>query len=578
MRVMAVRSGALLGPRPRTPLIVGILLCASTPALSQVPDSGGVPPVPATAARRAERLDSARYEAAARFVAVAEEVLRLRTGDHGARTRLLAEGQRLAERIDGLDLEMQFTGLVSTAASPGRSDPLAQAMPTLRALAAVVAEEQHRLRSLHRHQDELRLFLGTLRLFDETGMPPSSRGDASGDPDPGCPVTACPITGGSPADVPLAHFQPGAGADTEGAGAAPVTVTSLARLQAQIHAHTGDVAREGATTAPETVVTRETVLGAGAMGFRGDGRAVSGAGPKVWTTFLIARPLGATTRLMVEPALGGRGLRVDPSTVAELAGELRTTLAGAPGTGGVRWQLLSWQKARFLSDPLPAPGYLDPGRAEGGLAGHLAIPVHGAWTVELRGGGDLVRYGPEEWKILDRHGLNAAAAMVWRDTPVSARISLLGSRHAFGRSASTLGTRREDTRVGLEADASLDGRAVLRASAGMAWNQSPIPAYDFRTQRLALALALPRGNGSVQAYGALAHQTYLNPGSEDARVAPSDHDTGSTLALQYTLPLDARRVLAIRAEWSRSVTGFRDDFYQRVGVGVQIGFRSLGGV
>jgi hypothetical protein len=338
------------------------------------------------------------------------------------------------------------------------------------------------------------------------------------------------------------------------------------------------VVRDGATTALGMVVTRETVLGAGAMGFRGDGGAVSGAGPKVWTTFIITRPLGTTARLMVEPAVGGRGFRVDPSTVAELAGELRTTLAGAPGARGLRWQLAAWQKGRFLSDPLPPPAYLDPGRAEGGLAGHLAMPVHGAWTVEVGGGGNLVRYGPEEWRILNRHGLNAAAALGWRDAPVSARVSFLGSRHAFVRSASTLSPRREDTRVGLDADASVEGRMVLRASAGVAWNQSPDPAYDFRTQRLALALSVPRGNGSVQAYGALAHQTYLNPGAEGARVAPSDHDTGSILALQYTLPLDAGRVLAIRTDWSRSVTGFSDDFYQRVGVAVQIGFRSLGGV
>jgi hypothetical protein len=49
------------------------------------------------------------------------------------------------------------------------------------------------------------------------------------------------------------------------------------------------------------------------------------------------------------------------------------------------------------------------------------------------------------------------------------------------------------------------------------------------------------------------------------------------VTLQYILPLDAGRVLALRTDWSRNVTGFSDDFYQRVGVAVQIGFRSLGG-
>jgi hypothetical protein len=571
---MTLQSGGLLRSRDRLLLVLVLLLCPSRPALAQTPpDSVRPGTLPAIQLRGAENLDSARHEAATRLVAVAEEILSVRPGDRGTRTRLLAEAQHLADRIDGLELEMQFTGLGHREDPPGRDDPLTRASPALRALAGAVAEERQRLGALGRRHDELRLFLGTLRLFDETGMPPAARGDGGGDPDPGCPVTSCPMPG-APADVPLTHFQPGA--DPDGEGAIPVTLASLARLQEQIAARAGLPPVPNGEGEPRfTTVTRETVLGVGAMTFHGDGNGVSGFGSRGGTSFFIARPLGRTTQLTVEPAVGGRALRVDPSTIAELAAELRATLAGGAADGRVLWQVASWQKGRFLSDPLPPPGYLEPGRWEGGLVGQLAVPLRDRWALEIRGAGDLVRYGPEDWKILDRQGIDAAAGVAWRGDPASVRLSLLGSRHAFARADSPLLPRREDTRTGVEVDASLAGTLVARVSAGLAWNDSPLPAYDYTTQRLAVVLSAPRGRGSIQAYGALAHQTYLNPGPEEGRVAPSDHDSGSILALQYTLPLDANRVLGFRAEWARSETGFRNDFYQRFGVGVQMGFRGL---
>jgi len=113
-------------------------------------------------------------------------------------------------------------------------------------------------------------------------------------------------------------------------------------------------------------------------------------------------------------------------------------------------------------------------------------------------------------------------------------------------------------------------------SAGLAWNDSRLPAYDFRSARLAAVVATPWGTGTIQGYGALTHQTYLNPGPEDDRVAPSDQDRGSILALQFTRPLSGTRALMLRAEWSRAETGFRNDFYQRFGTSLQFTFRGMG--
>jgi hypothetical protein len=86
-------------------------------------------------------------------------------------------------------------------------------------------------------------------------------------------------------------------------------------------------------------------------------------------------------------------------------------------------------------------------------------------------------------------------------------------------------------------------------------------------------LSAPWGRGSIQGYGAFAHQEYLNPGPEDARIAPSDQDSGAVLSLQYTRPLDAAHLLLVRSGWSRSQTGFRDDFYERFGISVHLAFR-----
>ena len=118
---------------------------------------------------------------------------------------------------------------------------------------------------------------------------------------------------------------------------------------------------------------------------------------------------------------------------------------------------------------------------------------------------------------------------------------------------------------------------VLRLSVRMAWNDSRLPAYDYRSGRAAVVLSAPWGRNSILGYGAFAHKSYSNPGPVDGRVAPSDQDTGSIVALQFTRPLDATHALTLRAEWSRSETGFRNDFYQRFGTSIQMTFRGLGG-
>ncbi len=574
---------------------------------------------------RAEFLESLRSDAAHRFLATAEEILALPNGPGRQRTELLGEAQQLADSIALLDeeigeaapaarearqaliqgLEAQAEELRQAAegADPQRRsalearirelegelgelrdleeewadpvDPLSRALPTLSALARLVEEERAYLRNLQVLQDELRLFMGSLRLFDETGMPPSVRAEGGGDPDPGCPISSCPTDfAPPPADLPMEHFRLEAGRDGEGTGALPVTLASLARLQEQLSARaylpeiqTGDPLQEDGT------VTRETVLGSGLMVFRGRGEGRAGLGLKAGSSFLFSRALGGSMQLVVEPWVGGRSVQLDPGSSNELAAEIRQTLVGFAGGGRLHWQVTSWQKGRFLSDPLPLPAYLEPGRKEGGMAGRLALTLHPRWDLELGGGGDLVRYGPDEWKVLDRQGLNASMAVARRGVSNSARLSLMGSRHGFAGEGDP---RREDTRMGIGADWSFEGPVVVRLSAGLSWNDSRLPAYDFRSGRTAVVVAAPWGEGTIQGYGALTHQSYLNPGPEDDRLAPSDQDRGSILAVQFTRPLDATRALALRAEWSRAETGFRDDFYQRFGAGIQVNFRGLG--
>jgi hypothetical protein len=582
----------------------------------------------AVESRRAEVLGESRSAAAGRLLAVARELLSLPEGAGHSRTELLGQAQYLADSIALLeqelgeaapaarevrraliralegqlaivrqaaenadlqrrpalearvrDLETELDELREMDDRAPPVDPLSSEAPTLISLARLAAEENVRLRALRGLQDDLRLFMGNLRLFDETGMPPSVRAEGGGDPDPGgpCPIT-CPLPSpppAPPADLPMEHFRPEGLGDGDGGRGVPVTPASLGRLQERLATHAGspELPAPGADREGGGAVARETQLGAGLMAFRRGGSGLTGVGFKVGTSFLFSRT-GGSMQLTVEPWLGARSVQLDIASTAELAGEVRETLVGTVGGGRLRWQMMSWQKGRFLSETPPLPAYLDPGRKEGGLVGRAALAVRSSWDLEMGGGGDAVRYGPEEWRVLDRQGLNASLGLARQGRSGSARLTLAGSRHEF---VADHPLPREDTRLSLGADWSLEGRVVVRLSAGLAWNDSRVPAYDARSSRGALALSVPWRGGSIQAYSALAHQTYTNPGPEDERAAPSDQDTGSILALQLIRPMEATRGFAFRAEWSRSETGFRNDFYQRFGAGVHVTFRGLGG-
>lgn len=321
-------------------------------------------------------------------------------------------------------------------------------------------------------------------------------------------------------------------------------------------------------------MTRETGVGLGVTSFRRQGEGRSGLGLKVGSALFITRAVGTGTQLSVEPWVGARSVHLEPGSSAEVAAEVRETLTGAPGAGRLRWQATSWQKGRFLSDPLPLPAYLEPGRKEGGVAGRLVVSLRAPWAVEASGGGDLVRYGPEDWSALDRQGVQGSVSLARHTASSSARISVLASRHGFSHTGDA---NRVDTRMGLGADGSLDGKVVVRFSAGVAWNESRVSAYDFRSARAAVVVSAPLGGASVQGYGAFTHQSYLNPGAWDWGSAPSDEDTGTLLALQVTRPLSAARALTWRAEWARSRTGFGNESYERFGTSVQVAFRGLSG-
>ena len=573
-------------------------------------------------AREAEALSTAWREAAFRLLEVARQIEALPPGPGPEKTRWLAEAQSISQgmtslrenaeetaamaretgnrilpfleaRLDSLrmvragattgerptleeeirELEEELAWLRGGERGPAATGLLQDERETLSYLARVAAREHQRLYRLRGLQEELRLYLGDLRLMDETSMPPSARSGGGGDQDPGCPPVSCGVTGASPADVPFSHVQPGEGAaDLAGTTVSP---TSLARLHQQMVARTADPGlSEPLLAEDDRIVNREVGMVGEVTAFRDDLDASPGAGPKVIATGVFSRPLGDRTGLVVEPFLAGRTLRNGSSFFIEMAAELRETLTGTALDGRWLWQVTAWQKGRYRSEALPPPGYLEPGRLEGGAMGHLTLPLNPGWSLHGEGGVDAVRYGPEEWQVLDRQGVSGALGAGWRGGTTSATLLGRASHHRFSTPSMEWGKSRQDTRIGGEASVSLERAFLLRLSVGGAWNQSGLEAYEFRSLRAALVLSAPWGKGSVQGYAALAHQDYLNPGPEDARVAPSDQDSGSIVSVQYTRPLKGSRLLKVRAGWSRSQTGFRDDFYERFGIGLGLYFRS----
>jgi len=606
-------------PRARLPLVVVFLVAWQwAPSLAQTTtDLSTLRFTHAFELERERMLLGYRDGAVFEFLNTAREIVTMSDDAGGQRTALLGEIQYLSDSIETLDqyideaaptarqargnliraleaqaarepvgqrrqaLQAEIEELRSSEAPVTTATLFASEAATLGALARIVADERADLRTLSRLQDELRLFLGNLRLFDETGMPPSARSDAGSGTDPGSGCGACEIptspTAASPGDLPMEHFRSGAAGEDRLGGTTPIDLASLNRLGEQLASHRGvsESYAEVADHGDDGIVTRDLNIEASLLTFRDEGGGNTGYRLKAGSSFLLPLDLGRGLQLTFEPRLGGRSVQLEPGSSTEIVGEVWENLLGSAGDGRVRWQVVSWQKGRYLSEPLPLPAYLEPGRLEGGLTSRAALALHPGWDVELGGGGDLVRYEPDDWQVLDREGVNAYGALTRHGASGFGRLSLMASRSRFSQ---YVDVRRLDTRLGAGADWSLEGAVVFRLSVGVAWNDSRLPAYDYRSGRAAVVFAAPWRGGSIQAYGALAHRNYLNPGPEDARVAPSDQDTGSIVVLQLTRPVSAAHTVSLRAEWSRSETGFRNDFYQRFGISAQLSLRGLGGL
>lgn len=591
------------------------------PASGQVlHDLGDSASMHALAAQRVGMLEEAREGAARTLIAVAGAIASTPTGGT-ERTRLLVQALELSDSVARLDeelpgaraelaearrqlvvalegraaalrhaaqgspagerptleararaLEAELTRLRGAGAEGPGPHPFDGADQALSSLAVVVGEEGERLRATQGLEDELRLFMGYLRVFDETGVPPSARAGSGGTGEPGCPVSTCPTDlSGAPADLPLEHARPEAGA--AGGSSVSITPASLARLRDRLRARAGRGLPPA--TGPEWAegaVARDLGVGLAMVGFRRQGESSAGVAVRSAATLRSTWSVGAASSLTVETWVGARSVRVASASSGEVTAEVRETLEGGR-EGGVRWQVASWQKGRVLSEALPSPAYLEPGRGEAGMVARLSVPVRVGWGLEVGAGADGVRYEPETWKELNRHGLNGSVALSRQGEARSARVSLLAARQSFPSGDEA---RRVDTRVGMGADWSSVGRCVLRVSLVATRNDSRLSAYDYRSGRAAVALSAPWRAGSVQGYGAMSLLRYDHPGPEDRRLAPSDQDTGSLVALQVTQPLGSSRALTLRAEWARSVTGFGRDYYQRFGASAHVSFRAFG--
>ncbi len=293
--------------------------------------------------------------------------------------------------------------------------------------------------------------------------------------------------------------------------------------------------------------------------------AARASGGLLWTARPDSRPAFA-----VEPRAGLRFLAFENQTSSELIADLMASLDSGAGGRGLRWQVGVRGKIRDLIDPPELPVYLEPGRGEGWADASIAVPVGAGWAVEARGSAGFVHYSPAEWQVLDRNGARGALSVVHALGPGVARLTFTGGAEEY---IDPLAFGREDGRWGLRADWSTRETIFLQLEAGAAWNYSNVLGFDYRSQRAALLLSAPLGTASTQVYAGIAFKSYTDPGSPDARVAPSDRDTGSFVIAQATLPLGATTSVHIRGEWSRSETGFRDLYFQRLGFSALFSFR-----
>jgi hypothetical protein len=285
---------------------------------------------------------------------------------------------------------------------------------------------------------------------------------------------------------------------------------------------------------------------------------------------LLLTARSSSVVFVVEPRAGLRFLSFEEQTSSELVTDLVASLASNPRAGRLRWQLGFRGKLRELTDPPQLPIYLEPGRGEGWADAVVGLPVGGGFIVELRGSAGLVRYTPAEWRVLDRDGALGALSLNHALGPGVARLTV-----ALGGEDYTdpLAFDREDSRWGLRVDWATAKTVFLQIEGGLAWSYSNIAGFDYRSQRVALLLSAPLAGASFQVYSGVAFKKYTNPGPPAALVAPSDRDTGSFVILQATQPLGSRTGLHLRGEWSRSETGFRDQYFQRLGFSALFSFR-----
>jgi hypothetical protein len=285
--------------------------------------------------------------------------------------------------------------------------------------------------------------------------------------------------------------------------------------------------------------------------------AARASGHLVWTP-----PPDDVAGFIIEPRAGLRVLTFEDRTSTEFIAELREGIFSLVRGGGVRWHLSAEQKFRTLSDQPELPAFLGPGRFEGWLTGKVTVPVVKRWELEARGDAGLVRYGPEDWEVLDR---NAALGLLTLGHPLWVGVARLSGGLGVEDYRDITALAREDVRWDLRGEWVTGEPIYIQLESGLAWNRSTRAGYDYWSWRAALLLSLPVGSGSAQVYAAVASKTYRITGPPDALVAPSDRDTGSFVIVQAVQPIHRHANLHLRGELSSSETGFRNEYFQRIG-------------
>lgn len=276
--------------------------------------------------------------------------------------------------------------------------------------------------------------------------------------------------------------------------------------------------------------------------------------------------------LTLQPRAGLRVFAFEEHASTELVADVATSLA-SNARGRLRWQVYVQGRLRDLSDPPALPAYLEPGRAEGWAGAVVSAALGADWALEARGSAGLVRYTPDEWEVLDRNLALGSLSLAHAVGPGIARLTFALGGDGYIAPLRPTDPERDDTRWGLRLDWGMRGAIVLQLETGFAWSRSNYEGFDYRSRRFGLTLSTSLGHGSAQLYAVYAAKTYTELGPPDARVAPSDRDTGSFVVLQTTHPLGESISVHVRGEWSRSETGFRDQYFQRLGLSALLSLR-----